>query len=152
MDILNNNATSPILFRILSFKGINYYRASLVCKLWRNITYQVRDPSIQNNEALLVACEKNYVESVKMLLRDPRVDPTANHQIAYTLAASLNHWRIVKLLLKDGRVDYTYREEIATRNAIHSLNWKTIEVIKNHKLKKLGKWKNIYVPEYVSYQ
>jgi ankyrin repeat protein len=135
---------------ILSFRGLNYYNTSLVCSMWKEITYKVRDPSARNEEALLKSCYHNYFESVKMLLKDPRVNPAHNGQAAFTIAAQRGHHRIVKLLLKDGRID-SFNQNIVTRRAIEALQFKVIEVITKHRLKKLGLLKKIEVIDYDLY-
>lgn len=47
------------------------------------------------------------IEVVKMLLKDPRVDPADVDSCALWYAASYGHLEIVRLLLEDGRVDPT---------------------------------------------
>ena len=48
---------------------------------------------------------KGDIELVKLLLSDPRVDPSADNNFAIKKAAENGHYKIVKLLLNDPRVD-----------------------------------------------
>jgi hypothetical protein len=59
------------------------------------------DPSAEDNQALIAACEGRNVEVVKLLLGDPRVDPSD----AIRFAIADGHLEVVKLLLADSRVD-----------------------------------------------
>ncbi len=61
------------------------------------------DPSIFNNNALLIAVVKNNFETVKLLLSDHRVDPTDKFNYAIRTAANQNE-SIFNLLWNDSRV------------------------------------------------
>eukprot|EP01127_Copromyxa_protea_P018698 TRINITY_DN5942_c0_g1_i1.p1 TRINITY_DN5942_c0_g1~~TRINITY_DN5942_c0_g1_i1.p1 ORF type:complete len:668 (-),score=42.23 TRINITY_DN5942_c0_g1_i1:77-2080(-) len=54
---------------------------------------------------LAAACESGSIDIVRMLLSDPRVDPTADESMPIQLAAQSGHSQIVEILLKDGRSD-----------------------------------------------
>ena len=60
----------------------------------------------ENKQKLFTqACEYNQVEVVKLLLQDPRVDPSYQNNYAIILASENGHVEVVKLLLQDPRVD-----------------------------------------------
>jgi ankyrin repeat protein len=61
-----------------------------------------------------------YVEVVKLLLNEPRVDPSADDNCAIRLASKNGHFEVVKLLLNDPRGDPSaynnYANRLATKN------------------------------------
>jgi len=57
------------------------------------------------NTAFMLACSQGNVESVRKLLMDPQIDPSAEHNTAIRLAASNGHHLVVQELLKDCRVN-----------------------------------------------
>jgi len=61
------------------------------------------DPSIGN--ALHIATTNNYIELVKILLSDPRVDPSVYNNLNIRQSASYGHAEIVEMLLKHPVVD-----------------------------------------------
>ncbi len=76
------------------------------------------DPSVKDNEAIIISSEKGYTDIVQMLLDDPRVDPSAKNNKALSLAKLNNHKTIIELLQADERVDphvspYHYTPKIA---------------------------------------
>ena len=50
------------------------------------------------------------VDSVKLLLEDPKVDPSADNNFAVKLASWYAHLEVVKILLADERVANTYNK------------------------------------------
>ena len=52
-----------------------------------------------------IACQQGHTSTVRLLLNDPRVDPTADNNIAIGLASEYGHKKIVKLLLKNNKVN-----------------------------------------------
>jgi hypothetical protein len=62
---------------------------------------------VDNQYPLRWACQGGHVEVVKLLLADPRVDPSAGNQYAIVWATENSHLQVVKLLLDDQRVDVT---------------------------------------------
>ena len=80
------------------------------------------DPSAEENEALYVACESGHGEYVKLLLADPRVDPSliSTDQTKHTplaIACKRGHENIVRILLADGRCDPGADDNIALYQA-----------------------------------
>jgi hypothetical protein len=61
------------------------------------------DPSANDNEALMFACENGFVEMVKVLLQDPRVDPSARDNEAIRLACRKGYFEIVEALSESPR-------------------------------------------------
>ena len=57
------------------------------------------------NEALVIAVDHEEIEVIKMLLRDPQVDPTYEKNTAFNLACRSGNMDIVKLFISDRRVD-----------------------------------------------
>jgi ankyrin repeat protein len=76
--------------------------------MYINTPYTNDDDRYDYNTYLIVwAAQKGYTEIVKLLLADPRVDPTINNNNAVRFASEESHVEIVKLLLNDPRVDHT---------------------------------------------
>jgi ankyrin repeat protein len=65
----------------------------------------VCDPSFNNNKAIRVAAEVGNFEIFSLLLKDPRVDPTAFYNEAIISACENGHYDIVKALMNDPRLD-----------------------------------------------
>lgn len=47
---------------------------------------------------LVEACQKNYSEVMKVLLRDSRIDPSSENNMAIRIAYSHKHLEVAKLL------------------------------------------------------
>jgi Ankyrin repeats (3 copies) len=71
-------------------------------------------------EALRWACEHGDIDIVRMLLADPRVDPSEASQDAIKWASNEGHMEIVRMLLADPRVDPSADDQIALRLASHN--------------------------------
>ena len=56
-----------------------------------------------------------HTEIVKMLLGDPRIDPSTNNNCAIRKASKYGHIQVVKLLLSDPRVDPSAHYNCAIR-------------------------------------
>ena len=61
------------------------------------------DPSIHANTPIKVVCEKGYLDTVKILLADSRINPGLGAPIIWS--ATNGHTEVVRLLLTDSRVD-----------------------------------------------
>lgn len=70
-----------------------------------NILLHYVDPSEDQNEALIEASRRGYVEIVDMLLKDPRVNPNDMGSGSISLAAAEGRFELVKRLLEDPRID-----------------------------------------------
>jgi hypothetical protein len=81
------------------------------------------DPAIEKalngrwESAISLASENGHVEVVKLLLNDPRVDPSAYNNDAIRWASKYGHVEVVKLLLNDPRVDPSVANNYAIRLA-----------------------------------
>jgi hypothetical protein len=83
------------------------------------------DPSAQNNLAIRRACrdalaeasENGHVEVVRLLLTDPRVDPSAQNNYAICGASENGYLKVVRLLVTDPRVDPSTLDNYAIRFA-----------------------------------
>ncbi|MDB4769500.1 ankyrin repeat domain-containing protein [bacterium] len=70
------------------------------------LKYSGIDPSYNNNELLMRACENGNVKFVEYLLKDDRVDPADQDSFCFAVACSTDaHIDVVKKLLEDGRAD-----------------------------------------------
>jgi len=78
------------------------------------------DISDDNNYAIRWASIYGHFEIVRLLLKDPRVDPSDNNNYAIQWASERGHFEIVKLLLKDSRVDPSDNNNCAIRWASES--------------------------------
>lgn len=74
------------------------------------------DPSANDNEAIIEACQKHGYEIIELLLEDPRVDPSARDNEALITACVGRNFPVVRLLLKDIRVDPSARNNEAIKN------------------------------------
>ncbi len=69
------------------------------------------DPAIEKElygrvtSAISLASEYDHVEVVKLLLNDPRVDPSTDDNAAIRFASNYGRVEVVKLLVNDPRVD-----------------------------------------------
>ncbi len=61
--------------------------------------------SLFGSKALIASSKKNHTEVVKILLADPRVNPSAEDNDAIKSASTNGHAEVVKLLLDDGRAN-----------------------------------------------
>jgi len=62
------------------------------------------DPAYNDNAAIQCATEKGHTEIVRLLIADPRVDPSVRGLVFYD-ACGRGRFEIVKMLLEDGRID-----------------------------------------------
>jgi hypothetical protein len=72
------------------------------------------------------AVDKKHTEVTRLLLANPRVDPSAKDNKAIRLASAKNNVDILKLLLTDGRVDPAVYSNLVIRNACI---WGTREMV-----------------------
>jgi ankyrin repeat protein len=71
----------------------------------------------QNYLAFRTACKKGHVEIVKLLLKEPDIDPSADYNYAIKWASSNNHVQVLRLLLNDGRANPGANMQLAIRLA-----------------------------------
>lgn len=70
------------------------------------------------NNAIIKASEYGHPAIVKLLLSDPRIDPSVANNAAFILAAGKGYIEVVRLLLTDPRVDPFDRKGEARRRAV----------------------------------
>ena len=63
------------------------------------------DPSTDNNFAIRYSCDLGYIEVVKLLLQDKRVNPSDWDNWALKWSYTNGHMEILKILLQDSRID-----------------------------------------------
>ena len=85
------------------------------------------DPSIDNNEAILVASSNGHLPVVDRLLQDERVDPSDLNNRAIILASENGHLRVVDRLLQDERVDPSDSDNLSIRRANEIGNLPVVE-------------------------
>jgi hypothetical protein len=72
---------------------------------------------VENNKAMVMACQANSLAVVKLLLCDPRVNPSVREGVSLQKAARGGFTPVVKLLLADPRVDPSQRDNRAIKLA-----------------------------------
>jgi ankyrin repeat protein len=82
----------------------NYFNTYILFNISPNIDNLFLDIN-KVNKLFQFACKFGYINIVKLLLLDDRVDPGANDNCAIRLASKNGHLEIVKLLLSDEQVD-----------------------------------------------
>ena len=68
-------------------------------------------------ELFKCACKYDQIEVVKLLLQDPKVDPSYQYNYAIIWASFNGHIEVVKLLLQDPRVDPSDQDNESIRLA-----------------------------------
>lgn len=71
--------------------------------LWKRY-FSIDDPLHEDWYVFLLACQNGWIDAVRILLSDKRVDPTDNNNSAIGLACENGHVELVKLLYADSRV------------------------------------------------
>ena len=83
--------------------GSHYLSILLTCKKWLEVGYKYLDFTINNNEFIRISCDHGVIRTVRRLLQDSRVDPSADDQYAIRSASERGHHLVVETLLKDPR-------------------------------------------------
>lgn len=89
-------------------------------------SYLVAVKNDDPNRYLPIAADAGQIDSVKILLNDPRASPTAINRSLHK-ASYKGYSEIVKLLLKDERTDPSFNNNYALRSAIQ---YGDIEIVK----------------------
>lgn len=76
------------------------------------------DPSVFDNESLIIICKENHFDVASYLLDDPRVDPSARDNEAFVVCSTNKHYNIALRLLKDPRVNPADRQNEALFQAL----------------------------------
>jgi hypothetical protein len=102
------------------------------CCLWLLQENIIKDPSINNNNIIIWASSKGYLEVVKQLLKDKRVDPSDKNNNAIRWASAFGYLEIVKLLLEDKRVDPSVCNNYCIRAASTNGHLEVVQLLKNY--------------------
>jgi hypothetical protein len=110
----NPNADSSAALQWAKEHGLDQFVGELI--QWHDL-----DESLQHVGPVAFLLEwtvkKNCVPLLKMLLSDPRVDPSAGNQRPIRLACDMGHVEVAKVLLDDKRVDPSAEDQQAIRFA-----------------------------------
>jgi ankyrin repeat protein len=87
------------------------------------------DITTRDNQAMKNACTKGHVQILKLILADPRVDPSFSNNVALLLACKGGHVPIVQLLLQDDRIDPSLNRNEALLNAVACNQWQVVKVL-----------------------
>ncbi len=97
------NLNVHMLSRILHHAILHNYLKLVRCLL--SNTNLNPSAKINNADAITLASRCGFVKIVRLLLNDPRVDPSTDDNWAIHYASREGHTEIVRLLLNDPRVD-----------------------------------------------
>ncbi len=88
------------------------------------------DPSVKRNVSLGMACSYGYVEIVKLLLEDPRVDlENVDGDRIINLAAHNGYHKVVELLLSNQRIKFVNGCKKALKSAVRFGHIDTIKLL-----------------------
>ena len=90
------------------------------------------DPSYDNNDPIIAACNVGNLEMVKLLLADKRVDPSTDNNYCILIMSESGNIEIIKLLLNDPRVDPTNNDE-AIITAKNNNNLDIVKLLEQYK-------------------
>ena len=77
-------------------------------------------------------------ETLKLLLQDSRIDPSAQNNNFIILASKYGHLEIVKLLLQDFRVDPSAQNNKAIKKACKNNHFEIVEILmKDRRFRKI---------------
>src|SRR5947208_562907 len=95
------------------------------------VQHMLKDTSNEIKPALNIlfkeSIDLNYLEIIKVLLQDKRIDPSNHNNSAIGCASENGHIEIVKLLLQDPRVDPSASDNFAIKTA---LRFNHLEIVK----------------------
>lgn len=86
-------------------------------------------PQFSNSYAFQAAAWNDRSDIVKLLLSDPRVDPTANYNFAIKYTSRWGFYDTVKVLLEDSRIDPSVEQNVSIKNAVKSCNLDVIGLL-----------------------
>ncbi len=81
------------------------------------------------NQAFMWAIRNRHIQLIKVLLTNPKVDPTANNNWAIRKASENGHLKVVKLLLTNPKVDPSAYDNYAIRFASENGHLKVVEFL-----------------------
>ncbi|KAJ3317385.1 hypothetical protein HDV06_001675 [Boothiomyces sp. JEL0866] len=83
--------------------------------------------------ALTLAVVNGHVDTVKILLDSPRVDPSVNESMAFREAAKKDCLQIIELLLDNGKSNFSAKQNEAFRSAVVVGNPQIVRLLLNEK-------------------
>lgn len=106
------------------------------------------DPSAYNNYytlfAIVFASQNGHSDIVKLLLSDPRVDPTDDNNFSIIMASKNGHREVVKLLLNDNRIIPAKYSNYAIQQACQNGHTDIVQLLwQNKKVKNTLKYDNL---------
>jgi len=93
------------IFTFINFKDQNWLSILLVCKRFRFIGEIAFSPASNDNIILCTACKKGNLNSVRLLLNDPRINPSLVRNNPFFISIQAGNLDVVKALLRDKRID-----------------------------------------------
>ena len=96
--------------------------------------FLVLSPSTQvpTHKELLWSIHHNKIECLKLLLQDPRVDPSDDDNYAIRWTSYNGHTECVRLLLQDPRVDPSARANDAIQGASENGHTECVRLLRAH--------------------
>ena len=89
------------------------------------------DPSMGASQSVRIAAKRGYIDTLKLLLKDDRVDPTAENNYALKKSAEQDQAESIKLLIQDRRVDPSYSDgSLLYSLVIHNEDGKYSEILR----------------------
>jgi len=82
-DNTNNNNKNDVFFyfehETYKVKANGWSQVMLTCHLWNQLGRKIFNPTLGNNAPIRWASYKGYMNIVRVLLSDPRVNPAGDH-------------------------------------------------------------------------
>jgi ankyrin repeat protein len=91
------------------------------------LNYSVVDSTV--DAALQLASYNGWFEAVKLLLQDPRTDPTDEDNYPIRVASQFGRLQVVKLLLQDPRVDPAASNNYSIRFASYNGHLEVVKLL-----------------------
>jgi hypothetical protein len=98
------------------------------------LCYAIVDPCAGDNYALRQAVLNNHVETLVVLLKDPRPDPSFDENYLIRYVSEQGNHEIARILLDDPRVDPSAKENAAIRVAARKGHLAIVEELLAHDL------------------
>lgn len=108
--LIGLRAAVPLPKQVEFLKALDAYNCKAIKSLILTYPPGDYDPTVRNEQALLYAVKDGDTQLVRMLLKDPRVDPSAGNFQAYKTAVDELREDVAMCFIEDSRVpiDYIY--------------------------------------------
>jgi hypothetical protein len=113
-NILQENKVSDKYYNTILRAAINEGAINIVKFAITNLNFSI---NFEKNIPIRLAAKYGHTEVFKLLLDDPRVDPSDDFDYAIQAASKNGHCAILNYLLKDKRVDPLRENNWAIKNA-----------------------------------